>query len=158
MLVIANPNEKDKDTGVKKVQVPPVDVASFKFNYQGAVDYARAHVGDENEFEDDCTNFVSKCWLKGGQVPEDPGGWFNHDMDKPNTYQHLDHMAAWTSAPAFKRYMLDKGYVEIVQDTVVELLDTETNETKWSHLFFAYASLGDVIQLWNGTCVTCVVC
>lgn len=66
-----------------------------------AIDYALRYADEGNDefwqFDNDCTNFVSQCWNKGG-IPE-TAGWYWQN--------HLDYSHSWTVVDDFADYMVN---------------------------------------------------
>ncbi|MBU2703707.1 hypothetical protein Ga0466249_004855 [Sporomusaceae bacterium BoRhaA] len=113
---------------------------TFSFSRQQAVYYAHYYWSDINTGYpyfggDDCTNFVSQCWVSAG-IPE-TANWFCdpiEEFEDPRiryfTGDQFIETRSWQDADVFGNYMVNQGYCRMVYSSIE-------------------ANLGDVIQFYN---------
>lgn len=132
---------EDWNFGNKKRKIIKEKVSTTKmpkgiYKREKAVAYAKKYAVTPNAYKwknytkwgGDCTNFISQC-LYAGEIPFDHAG--KSVLEKWYWYSDAYRTPSWTSADAFKTYMLNnKGY-----GLVAQLSD------------FQHMEIGDVVQL-----------
>ena len=86
--------------------------------------------GSFQEFDSDCTNFISQCWSYGG-IPQDPVGWYWNNR--------FDYSKSWTVVDDFANYMTYASAFSMDDGKPIAVYKWSSNEVK----------AGDIIQFYN---------
>jgi hypothetical protein len=115
---------------------PSGNPAVAHFSRKGAVTWANNHVGSHPYFGEDCTDFVSQAWNRGGGLSQQPPWWFFDE--EPLHFSWLGHTYSknWAAVENFANEMAAHHWVE------------RTTITNLSVKTIPGAELGDVV-LWH---------
>jgi putative amidase-like protein len=116
--------------------MPSTNPAVAHFSRIGAVEWANNHVYSKSYFSEDCTDFVSQAWNRGGGLSQEKPWWFFHEELLGFSWLGHTYSKNWAAAEDFAEEMAAHKWVE------------RTNVTNLSVKIIPDAEPGDVV-LWH---------
>jgi hypothetical protein len=126
---------------------PSGNPAVAHFSRKGAVAWADNHVNSKYRFGNDCTDFVSMAWTRGGGLGQQ--GWWYFDEAYPfKPRLNVTYSNTWAAAENFANEMMKRGWITrtAIRDLSVKTIpgaqpgdvilwhDEEGSSTFWSHV------------------------